>query len=373
MTIEEVWTRQHIGALRADVLARGLGFMLYLTSLGHWGKRTLPAYLEVYPVSSFALGLCGFALMVAGPRLVTFVCSAITGASFFWTVLAGRGGPRLHQQAAEYPMLMLIPAALAVLALVLFFTQRRGRAHQNVPAAADGSDSWRRFNTDFEQSAMSVFRWAALCTLFFAGFHKLNTDFFTLHTSCEQVIKEYAARNWSLPGLEWALQQTSPALIVLFESAVPILLLLLLPRLGLLAVVLFYGGISLTDALVVTLCIIIPALAFLPKRDWRLLRVGWKGPVFVWAALLFAWLPFSSVHYRGSRPWLQPALYQGLLLLILAMLVWLLWRHGSGCAGTQREGWLVWRGGDSLQQRCGALGSRVRSKWCWFAGWRCCW
>lgn len=319
--------------------------MLYLTCLGHWGKRTLLDYLQQYPVSSFLLGICGFALMVAGPRVITLVFSAITAASFLWTVLQGCGGAGLSQQAAEYPMLMLIPAALAVQAVVLFLTQGAHHIRTNACSALPEGDGardsdqnqasgtqvamaeWRRLNANFERGAVLMFRWAALATLFFAGFHKLNTDFFTELTSCESVVKQYAARNWSLPGLEWALQQTSPALIVLMESVVPILLLLSYPRLGVLMVVLFYGGISLTDALVVTLCIIIPALAFLPDRDWKTLQENWRKPVLFWGALLLAWLPFSSVHYRGSRPWMQPALYQGLLLLILVSVIWLLWRE----------------------------------------------
>lgn len=362
-----------LGGLRSDVLARGLGFMLYLTSLGHWGKRTLPDYLEQYPVSSFLLGVCGFALMVAGPRVITLALSALTAGSFLWTVLQGQGGPRLRQQAAEYPMLMLLPAALVGLALVLFFSQRGSRARHIGHSAADPGDAapdsgqnqaaghpfpvtdCQRFNANFDHGANWIFRWAALATLFFAGFHKLNADFFTELTSCEGVVKQYAARNWSLPGLEWALQQTSPALIVLMESVVPILLLLSYPRVGVLMVVMFYGGISLTDALVVTLCIVLPALAFLPERDWKTLQEGWRKPVYVWAALLLMWLPFSSIHYRGSRPWMQPALYQGLLLLIAVSVVWLMWREGLA--------W--WRRGrtpeDSLLSQCASESRLPRS------------
>jgi hypothetical protein len=346
VNIKLIWFSK-LDSWRTDVLVRGLGFMLYLTCLGHWGKRALSNYLELYPLSSFLLGICGFALMVAGVRLITLSLTAVTAASFLWTVLQGRGGSRLGQQAAEYPMLMLFPAALTVLALVLFFAHRRGHAGTIAQSALGDGESdldvdvdqkqsaaspfqgpvWQRINADFERGAMLIFRWATLATLFFAGFHKLNTDFFTELISCEHVVKQYAARNWSLPGLEWALQQTSPALIVLMESVVPILLLLSYPRLGVLMVVLFYGGISLTDALVVTLCIIIPALAFLPDRDWKTLQENWRKPVLFWGALLLAWLPFSSVHYRGSRPWMQPALYQGLLLLILVSVIWLLWRE----------------------------------------------
>jgi hypothetical protein len=252
----QIWLGK-LGAQRADVLVRGLGFMLYLTCLGHWGRRNLSEYLEHYPASSLLLGLWGFALMVAGARLITFVFSALTGAVFLCAVLHGLGGPRLRQQAAEYPMLMLIPATLAVLALTLSLVRTHSRALKGPPSDLSGGcfvlDStedrqtgcvallpvWQRLNVDFEHGAVLIFRWAALTTLFFAGFHKLNTDFFTPLTSCESVVKQYAARNWSLPGLDWALAQTSPGLILLMESAVPILLLLFHPPLGVLTVTLF--------------------------------------------------------------------------------------------------------------------------------------
>lgn len=325
MKFEDVWLGK-LGTYRTNALVRSLGFMLYLTCLGHWGKNPLPYYLERYPPSSLLLGLCGFALMLAGPHLILLLTAALSGANLIWLVLHGRGGPGLRQQAAEYPMLMLIPAALAVLALALFVEQRKAQ------------EGWARLTQEFERHALLIFRWAALSTLFFAGFHKLNSDFFRAVTSCEEVVKQYAIRNWSLPGLDAALKLTSPALIVLMESAVPILLLLFCRRLGVLVVALFYGGVALTDALVVTLCIIVPALAFLKEQDWETLRANWKKPGLLWMALLLAWLPVSAAHYRGSRPWLQPALYQCLLLLILTALAWLIWRDLSQTWRRRRGG-----------------------------------
>lgn len=313
LKFEQVWLGK-LGAWRAEVLVRCLGFMLYLTCLGHWGKNSLQTYLERFPASSLLLGLCGFALMVAGPRLILLLPATVAGADFLWLVLQGRAGSSLRQQAAEYPMLMLIPAVLSVLAMVLFLTRRKEE------------NGWQRLTAEFERHTVLVFRWAALTTLFFAGFHKLNADFFTSAVSCEQIVKQYAIRNWSLPGLEFIFKQTSPAFVILVESALPILLLLFCRRLGILTVVLFYGGIALTDALVVTLCIIFPALAFLEEEDWKTLKAGWQKPALAWGVLLLAWLPFSAAYYQGPRPWLQPALYQSVLLLIFTLVAWLIGR-----------------------------------------------
>ena len=309
-TFEKVWFCR-LGAWRTDLLTRGLGFMLYLACIGHWGKASIPHYLQRFPLASPLLGICGVALMLSGPRLIILLPTFLSSAHFIWLVLHGIAGSGLRQQAAEYPIMMLVPGYLALLAISLFIARRRVEC------------GWRRFNEDYEQNAVLIFRWLALTTLFFAGFHKLNSDFFTPSVSCEQVVKQYALRNWSLPGLESALGMTSPLLIVVLESVAPIVLLLQCRRVGVVVVTTFFGGIALTDALVVTLCIILPSLAFLEMEDWEALRKGWKKMAFGVLAILVVWLPMSAAQYRGSRPWLQPALYQCILISTLAAMIFL--------------------------------------------------
>lgn len=286
--------------------------MLYLTCLGHWGKNSLVTYLERFPSSSLMTGICGFVLMVTGPRLFALLAATISSTSFLWRVVQGSAGVGPRQQAAEYVLLMLLPMALAMLALLLFCALR------------NLDNGWKKLMEEFEKNTVIIFRWTALTTMFFAGFHKLNSDFLFSSVSCEHVVKQYAVRNWSFFGLEQALSHTSPLAIIILESVVPIILLLISPRLGVIVTIAVYGMISLTDALVVTLCVIVPALAFLRQEDWDDLRASPKMPCLIWCSLLLVWLPVSSAHYKGTRPWFQPALYQSLLLFILTVLIWIL-------------------------------------------------
>jgi hypothetical protein len=307
---ENFWTRQ-LGGWQMSLLVRAFGVLLYMTLLGHWQRSSIENFFQGYPASSFYLGLFGLCLMLLGPRTILLVITALAGGDFFLKVLHREAGAGLHQQAAEYPLFVVVPFALSLLAFVLW--KSGSKASVNLPLSR-----WQNFQSDFERHGVLIFRWTVICTLFFVSFHKVNEDFFNPAVTCETVLKGYLAKTWTFSWLKQLGALSTPLMVVLLEGPVCIALLLLWRRVGILSTVAIFGTIGFCDALVITLCIIIPSLAFLTEEDRSLMQRHWKGMAFSWLTLMVLWFPISSVGYQSIRPWYQPAMYQAILLAVVA-------------------------------------------------------
>lgn len=305
------WLWVPLGKQRTRLLTTGYGLMLYLTFCGITHRRDPAELWEEFPLSVTALGVLSLLLGIGGARVISLVLTAIAGCDFIWRVSTDRMGGRLDMQAAEYIVLVAIPILMLLPVLAVAF--KHGGLRQ-VPAEADGVD----------ESMTRIFRVTALATLFFVSFHKLNTDFFNLAYSCEATIKPLIAKNWKGELFESAASLSSPLFVVLLEGPVCIILLLIERRLGMLVVLLAFSCISLVDALVVTLCVIVPSLAFLEGEDWDLLFSRRKLLVGVWLVALAATMPFLSSCYSGQRPWYQVGMYQSFIGLLLLAVLYLL-------------------------------------------------
>jgi|GEM_PF-967830 len=305
----KIWSAK-LGGWQSDLLTRSLGLLFYLNLLCHLLKRSVGDFLTRYPVATLYLGLCGLALMLAGPRLFLFILAFLAGTDFFLKVLYGEGGPGLHQQAAEYPFFVLMPFSLTLLVLAMW--RRTSTASSSSP-----EERWAAFQEGFERQCVMFFRWAALTTLFFVSFHKMNEDFFNAATSCEGAVKQFYSKNWSFEWLPALASISAPWMVVLLEGPVPIALLLTFRKLGVIVVALVYGTIAFCDALTITLCLILPSLAFLTSEDRHFIKSHSKILVLIWAGILAVWLPFSCSNYLGIRPWFQPALYQSIVIAVL--------------------------------------------------------
>lgn len=331
------WWRK-LGGWQTDLLTRGYGLLLYLNLNCYLLKRTLPEFLAKFPASTLYLGLCGIALMLFGARVPLLALALGTALDFFLKVLYGEGGEGLHQQAAEYPLFMLVPAALLLTAFTV------ARCHP--PSEKAKADMFDRL---FEEKAILVFRCSAVCALFFVSFHKLNVDFFNPTTSCETAVKQFYAKNWTFGWLQTVSKYSVPWLVVAFEGLIPIVLLMTFRRLGILVVSFVFGIIAFVDALTITLCVIIPSLAFLSARDWRLIRRHWSSLLMIWFFLLCLWLPFSCGAYIGIRPWFQPALHQSIVLAVIVFVsgvlvldLWQLRGRFEWSRACPRLGWQTW-------------------------------
>jgi hypothetical protein len=326
------WWR--LGDWQADLLLRCFGLLLYLNLQGHLGKYSLDAFLSRYPSSTLYLGLCGLGLMFLGPRFPLLILTFLVGGDFFLKVLYGEGGSGLELKAAEYPIFVLLPGILILLAL--FLTRGFKQGQQLTQAAA-----WERFQSAFESRTVLIFRWTVIMTLFWVCFHKLNSDFFNLKVSCEMVIKTYYGKSWSFQAIPWLSSFSSPLMVVLLEGPICILLLMYFRHFGIVLTACVFGMIAFYDALVITLCVILPALAFLNQEDYNTFRKHWRSFTLVWLALLSIWLPISCTHYLSNRPWIQPCIYQA---VVLAVIIFTLGIHlnswFSNWSHLARLGWL---------------------------------
>jgi len=304
-----IW-RAKLGHWQTDILTRGFGLILYFNLLGHWSKRPLLTFLQSYPASTIYLGLCGLAMMILGPRLLLFILAFLAGADFFLQALYSEPGKGLQQQAADYPFFVLIPLSLTMLVWALWRDTRSMKQPDRIRR-------WSDFQADFERHTVLIFRWTTLATLFFVSFHKLNEDFFDPAVSCEKAIKAFSGRNWSFEWLPAMMSFSSPLTVVLFEGPTCMFLLMTFRRFGLIVTTLLFATIAFCDALTITLCVIVSALAFLTDEDKNIIRRHAKLFITIWFVLLALWLPMSSANYLSVRPWFQPALYQAVVIAVI--------------------------------------------------------
>ncbi len=322
--LPDLWTGR-LGQWRVQLVVRAFGGMLGLFVLGRMHTRSLVGFLNDYPPAVVFLAFSGLLLLVFGARLITLVLAALAGGHLLLVVLNGEGGRGLTQQAAEYPMFAVLPLFLGLAALLA-----RVRETER-----------RRWERTTDQLLVLVLRWSVLVTLFWVSFHKWNEDFFNPQMSCATLLQSYARNNWSGEWLALCAGKATPAAVVLVEGPVLIVLLVLLPRLGVMALTGVFLAVSLSNAIVVTLSVIVPSLAFLPASDGTVLRRNLWKLTAIWMAAVTVVLIISSSHYTGTRPWIQYALHQGFCTWVMVVCVVL---QVSACRrvwrGLRRE-WVV--------------------------------
>lgn len=297
-----------LGGWHTQLLLRGFGLMLTLTFFGRLGYHNMDHFLAENPPSLVVLSACGISLALFGPRLLIMLAAACAGWDFIWRVAMGTAGKYFTMQAAEYPFFAVIPT-LFIAAVCLAFGK----------SFIEGKDTWAQPNVLVEKLMVRAMRILALLSLFFVSFHKLNADFFNPSASCAVVLHRKVLENWNGELLPDLLSFSSPLLVVLVEGPLAIFLLLCAPRLGILLVTQFLAFVSLVNAIVVTLSIIIPTLAFLSSSDIYLIRSKWRSLLLVWLLISTIVLMFSHSHYQGSRPWLQYAIHQTVIVGILTV------------------------------------------------------
>ncbi len=340
----DLWTGR-LEQWRVQLVARAFGGMLILFFMGRLHTRSLAQFFDDYPPAVVFLSLCGFLLLVFGARRLTLSVTALAGWHFLLVVLNGEGGRGLTQQAAEYPLFALLPLFFCLVTLLARARESNGR----------------RLARETDHLLVLALRWTVLVTLFLVSFHKWNSDFLNQQLSCATLLQGYAQSNWSGEWLALCAGKATPAAVVLVEGPVLIALLVLLPRLGIMAVTSVFLAISLSNAIVVTLSVIVPSLAFLPAADGVVLRrYLWKWTA-LWLAVTGVVLTVSHAHYTGDRPWIQYALHQGFCagtlifcaaLQVSACLRVRQWKGASGrrivrCLTGQESGGLIgggWRG-----------------------------
>jgi len=345
------WIRG-LGGFRTELLVRGFGLMLCLAGLGRVGRGTWARFAEVYPASLMVLMLCGALLLAGGARLIVLVPCCIAGWVFILQVMGGNVGPGLNMQAAEYPLFPLVPTVLLLIAGAQWPFARTEKEFSN---------------GDFDRLAVKFFRLLALGTLFLVAFHKLNWDFLDSARSCEFVLKQKLVASWRSGLLAWIAGSSSPAGVILLEGLVPILLLLWFRRIGIIFVCLLFTLISLVNAIVVTLAVIVPSVAFLPGSDTAVLQRNWKRWLLVWLGGCLVALPISYLQFQGARFWYQHGIHHALVLALMVVAggcQLVAWKEAKGMAGGLVAKFLAARGGEVALVHGLASGERCVEGYC---------
>ena len=288
-----------------ELVWRLFGYVLVLLWLQAMAGDSVFEYAARSPASFNGLGLAGLAVLMLGPSLAVLGALAVAGLWFF----AALTGGSLEFIADEYIVQAGLPVVAAlVTALHLGVLARRGGA-----GALERSGQLR---SELDELHARVFRVFAVTTLVLAGLHKLNADFFA-PGSCAELSERL--REWWILPFELPIIP-SPAGVVALELLTPALLLIY-PRIGILAVIYIMAGLGhIGPAGFASTCVVM-SLAFLDAGDAALLRSLVRRR---WGAIAGATLVVIAIShscYEGVSTWLKFGLLELLLIPVTCMVV----------------------------------------------------
>jgi hypothetical protein len=195
------------------------------------------------------------------------------------------------QVAEEYLPLVVLPLAGSLLATALICGPGRKR-----------SDLQRRM----DEVQVSLFRVTLLCFMFWAAFHKLNTDFFDPQTSCSFL--PFSTSITQLLQANELVAQLIPFAGFLGEAGVS-LLLLVYPRVGIPFTLLVMGTIGRNGPLPICSMVLVTSLSFLRRGDAAIMLEGWREHWRPSATVLALLLAASALFYTSGRHWLEHLLF----------------------------------------------------------------
>ncbi len=287
-----------LGSLQMQVVWRLIGVAMLLSALRARGDQPLAIDATLIPLAYHAMTLSAVVLVAWGPRLLILGAVAASWSAILWTIFAGNHA-HFRFVADEHLLFVSVPW-FAVLAAVL---QRQ--------ATQEAVQLW-------------LLRLATVMALAFATLHKCNLDFLAVKTSCATLLGERLATRWSLP---WG--APSPAQVIGGE-ALALVLLLVWPRIGALALLVLATGLGHVGPYAFNALLAAMAVAFVPASDVALwhTRARKTWPVLVVAATAVGSL--SQHIYHGKAAW-WPFFAFELVVVVAAWLVVLGWqRHGFG-------------------------------------------
>lgn len=307
-----------LGRWRTQLFWRLFGLTLVNSPLfdGVYRSRELAAE---QPLGLHAMFAAGALLMLAGARGVTLLAAAITTVWALGPICFGDSAPDNSLQLAdEFVVFMALPVMAVLLTGVV------GLARRSVPD-----------NERLDAAHVALLRISLVVAMAFAALHKLNADFFDPKVSCALSLAHQLTRDWPLPWPDFLVNPT-PTLVLLGEGSIPVLLLLY-PRLGILATFGVVGVIGHVGAVAFTLCVVSLAFAFFDDDDRDALAAGLRAYALVFVPLFAVFVRVTYPFYAGSRPWTGFGALQfvcGSGLFALAVLAVAAWRRGP------RPAWL---------------------------------
>ena len=293
--LQRVWRPMH--GPRVDLLVRGEALAVVLFA---WKAYASSGEGKMWAVGSFWLhALCAVSVgvLLFGARPALLVASSLLACA---CMVANHWSPDslLWFPAAEWPLFVILPLA----------TWWCGR----------------------EGDAITAFRLGGATAMGFAGFHKLNSDFFDPVVTCNRLAYRLTEW-WGIP--EGVYAWVTPTVVVSMELSLP-LLLWFRPRLGVLAGCLLLAQFVGIGASALSMVVGVCVLSFLNADDHAALRAwSWRFGV---AAIPGALLSYGL--YLGPWSWPQYGFCHGILGAVAMFLVLRMERLGWGDAATLFRG-----------------------------------
>jgi hypothetical protein len=285
---------QPIGLWRTQLFWRLFGLTIVNSPLLDGVYRSREIALG-QPLSFHVLMGSALVLMLGGSRLVSLLVTAIAACWALGPICFGaHGSDNYYQVADEFIIFMALPVMGVLVSAAVLLTSSDRRSEVQAESAA-------QFARLFDASHVVMVRITLLVTMAFAFLHKLNVDFLDSKTSCGRSLAATLARDWQIPFPEFLIRP-SPELVLLGEGSLP-LLLLLYPRLGILATICVIGVIGHVGAVAFTVCVVSMSLMFWNDDDKKALLSGLRTYLLVLVPCFLVFLRLSFPIYVGTRPW----------------------------------------------------------------------
>ena len=245
---------------RSALLWRGFGLALIVGFLHdihvplQMHFRSFPLDPEIWPQyiasrswPNLSLTACGFLMLFAGARMFAIAITAVVGC---WELWSNAFDPATFP-SAELPVFAFLPV-LTVLAAVVA-----------------GDDD------QLDETVCGIFRLGFLSSMFYAAFHKINSDFLNTSVSCVNQVEAWLIKAWGPYGQVLA-DIGSPWMTIISEAAIPIAIIVA-PLFGIAFTALFMLPLGLIGATRIVVIMIVMSWAFLPRADGALIRRGLFG------------------------------------------------------------------------------------------------
>ena len=242
------------GGFRAQLAWRVLGFAMCQVVHGD----------KIWPQ------VAGLLLIVFGPRPLTLLGASTAGFLLLHSLLVYPVSARTSL-AEEHLVFFGLPLVAFLLALVV----GRDRLESNAAQVA-------------------LLRLSAALLMGFAGFHKLNYDFFDASVSCAHALGARLDAAWSLPLAELGVLP-APAAVVAMELGAAVLLVAR-PRVGILVTGAVLVPIALFGPTSLVSTVMALAMAGLAPGDGRVISAGLRRPS-VWVGITCLWVALTAVVY----------------------------------------------------------------------------